>query len=39
MSLVHANNTLRKLSEMKVMRWKNRIFQVLSRKRLAEIAG
>ncbi len=39
MSLVHANNTLRKLSEMKVMRWKNRIFQVLSRRRLAEIAG
>ncbi len=38
MSLVHANNTLRKLSEMKVMRWKNRVFQVLSRKHLAEIA-
>jgi CRP/FNR family transcriptional regulator, anaerobic regulatory protein len=38
MSLVHTNNTLRKLSEMKVMRWKNRVFHVLSRKRLAEIA-
>ena len=38
MSLVHANNTLRKLSELRVMRWKNRIFQILNRKRLAEIA-
>ena len=37
-SLVHANNTLRKLTEMKVIRWKNRVFEVLSRKRLAEIA-
>jgi CRP/FNR family transcriptional regulator, anaerobic regulatory protein len=39
MSLVHTNNTLRKLSELKVMRWKNRNFQVLNRKRLAEIAS
>jgi len=39
MSLVHANNTLRKLAGMNVIRWKNRTFQVVNRKRLAEIAN
>ena len=39
MSLVHANNTLRRLTAQKLVHWKQRIFRILDRERLAEIAG
>jgi len=38
MSLVHANKTLRRLYNMKVLRWQDRIFEILDWDRLAEIA-
>ncbi|TMJ55512.1 MAG: Crp/Fnr family transcriptional regulator [Alphaproteobacteria bacterium] len=39
MSLVHANNTLRRLTSQKVVHWKQKVFRLLDRDRLAEIAG
>ena len=39
MSLVHANKTLKRLAATKTMRWKDRRFEVLDRKALAELAG
>jgi CRP/FNR family transcriptional regulator len=39
MSLVHANNTLRRLTSEKIVRWKQKVFRLLDRDRLAEIAG
>jgi CRP/FNR family transcriptional regulator len=39
MSLVHANKTLRRLSDSKVIRWSGRTFQILDRERLLETAG
>jgi CRP/FNR family transcriptional regulator len=39
MSLVHANNTLRRLTSAKLVHWKQKIFRLLDRDRLAEIAG
>ena len=39
MSLVHTNNTLRRLADSKAMRWGRKTFQMLSRERMAEIAG
>jgi CRP/FNR family transcriptional regulator, anaerobic regulatory protein len=38
MSLVHANKTLRRLYNMKVVRWQERTFEILDQDRLAEIA-
>jgi CRP-like cAMP-binding protein len=39
MSLVHTNKTLKRLMATKAMRWKDRQFEILDRKALAEIAG
>jgi CRP-like cAMP-binding protein len=39
MSLVHANETLKKLSATRTMRWKGKAFEILDRERLAEIAS
>ena len=39
MSLVHANNTLRRLTSEKIVHWKQKMFKLLDRDRLAEIAG
>ena len=39
MSLVHANNTLRRLTSQKLVHWKQRVFRLLDPDRLAEIAG
>lgn len=39
MSLVHTNKTLKRLSASKAVRWKDRVFEILDRKALAEIAG
>src|SRR5260370_42117080 len=39
MSLVHANNTLRRLTSQKVVHWKQKVFRLLDRDRLAGIAG
>src|SRR5260370_28834677 len=39
MSLVHANNTLRGLTSQKIVHWKQKVFRLLDRDRLAEIAG
>jgi CRP-like cAMP-binding protein len=39
MSLVHTNKTLKRLAATKTMRWKDRRFEVLDRKALAELAG
>ncbi len=38
-SLVHANNTLRRLTSQKIVHWKQKVFRLLERDRLAEIAG
>jgi len=38
MSLVHANKTLRRLYNMKVLRWQDRMFEILDWDRLAEIS-
>ena len=42
MSLVHTNKTLKRLLMMKAIRWKDRVFEILDRRRwrsLAKIAG
>jgi len=39
MSLVHTNKTLKRLYSAGVVRWKGRLFEVLNRIKLAEIAG
>lgn len=39
MSLVHTNKTLKRLAATKTIRWKDRMFEVLDRKALAELAG
>ncbi len=39
MSLVHTNKTLKRLSASKMMRWKDRTFEVLDRDGLAALAG
>jgi CRP/FNR family transcriptional regulator len=39
MSLVHANNTLRRLTAEKIVRWKQKVFRLVDRDRLAQIAG
>jgi CRP/FNR family transcriptional regulator, anaerobic regulatory protein len=38
MSLVHANKTLRRLYNMKVLSWRDRTFEILDADKLAEIA-
>jgi CRP/FNR family transcriptional regulator len=38
MSLVHANKTLRRLVNAKVVRWQDKTFEIVSRDKLAEIA-
>jgi CRP/FNR family transcriptional regulator, anaerobic regulatory protein len=38
MSLVHANKTLRRLYNMKVVRWQDRTFEILDADKMAEIA-
>jgi CRP-like cAMP-binding protein len=38
MSLVHANKTLKKLSATRTMRWKGKVFEIVDREALAEIA-
>ena len=39
MSLVHTNKTLRRLMASKVVRWKDRVFEMVDRAGLAAIAG
>ncbi|MBI4366845.1 MAG: Crp/Fnr family transcriptional regulator [Deltaproteobacteria bacterium] len=39
MSLVHTNKTLRRLQASKSIRWKDRVFEMVDRAALAEIAG
>ena len=39
MSLVHTNKTLRRLTASRMIRWKDRKFEILDRERLVEIAG
>src|SRR5262249_31333524 len=39
MSLVHTNKTLKRLYAAGAIRWKDRVFEVLSREALAKIAG
>src|ERR1700687_705494 len=39
MSLVHTNKTLQRLSATKAVRWKDRMFEMIDRAALAEIAG
>jgi CRP-like cAMP-binding protein len=39
MSLVHTNKTLKRLTASKVIRWKDRLFEILDRERLVEVAG
>jgi CRP-like cAMP-binding protein len=38
MSLVHANKTLKKSSATRTMRWKGKVFEILDREALAQIA-
>jgi CRP-like cAMP-binding protein len=38
MSLVHTNKTMRRLIDRKIMRWKGKIFEILDREQMAEIA-
>jgi CRP-like cAMP-binding protein len=38
MSLVHANKTLKKLSATRTMRWKGKVFEIIDREALAELA-
>ena len=38
MSLVHANKTLKKLSATRTMRWKGKVFEIVDREALSEIA-
>lgn len=39
MSLVHTNKTLKRLTASKMVRWKDRTFEILDRDGLAELAG
>jgi CRP-like cAMP-binding protein len=39
MSLVHTNKTLKRLLASKAVRWKDRVFQMVDRAALVEIAG
>jgi CRP-like cAMP-binding protein len=39
MSLVHTNKTLKRLMASKAVRWENRVFELIDRAALAEIAG
>ena len=39
MSLVHTNNTLKRLFVSKAVRWKDRVFEMVDRAALADIAG
>ena len=39
MSLVHTNKTLKRLMATKTVRWKDRLFEILDAKGLAEVAG
>jgi CRP-like cAMP-binding protein len=39
MSLVHTNKTLKRLADSKAVRWKGKVFDILDREVLAEIAG
>jgi CRP/FNR family transcriptional regulator, anaerobic regulatory protein len=39
MSLVHTNKTLKRLQASKAISWKGRVFEILSRGKLAELAG
>jgi CRP-like cAMP-binding protein len=39
LSLVHTNRTLARLMRERVVRWKEQEFEILNRKRLAELAG
>ena len=38
MSLVHTNKTLKRLTASKVIRWKDKVFEILDRETLAKIA-
>ena len=38
MSLVHTNKTLKRLAATKAVRWKDKLFEVLDREALAELA-
>jgi CRP-like cAMP-binding protein len=38
MSLVHANKTLRRLADAKLIRWKDKMFEIRDREKLAEVA-
>ena len=38
MSLVHTNKTLKRLAATKTVRWKDKLFEILDRKALAELA-
>ncbi len=39
MSLVHTNKTLKRLLQSKAVRWKDRVFEMVDRAALVEIAG
>ena len=39
MSLVHTNKTLKRLLASNAVRWKDRVFEMIDRAALAEIAG
>jgi CRP/FNR family transcriptional regulator len=39
MSLVHTNKTLKRLTDSKAIRWKDRVFEILDRPALVKIAG
>jgi CRP/FNR family transcriptional regulator, anaerobic regulatory protein len=38
MSLVHTNKTIRRLIDRKAVRWKGKVFEIIDRERIAEIA-
>jgi len=38
-AILHANNSWRRLTSQKVVHWKQKVFRLLDRDRLAEIAG
>jgi CRP-like cAMP-binding protein len=39
MSLVHTNKTLKRLYAANAVRWKDRVFEIISREALAKVAG
>jgi len=39
MSLVHTNKTLKRLQESRAIRWKDRVFEMIDRVALADVAG